>query len=102
MVRFITPCLRIMCECLAQNSYSHNAIYWDTQIRDSMDPKQNISDDLRNYAFIWDYEGKSIVHPEGLHLVYILLDMIKLLVKRELCHGCSDVAEKFIIQIRNK
>jgi signal transduction histidine kinase len=44
--------------------HRHLQEFTDTVNPTNSNLKQNITDaSLGNYAFIWDYEGKSIVHP---------------------------------------
>jgi len=67
IVRFITPVFKDgEKEGYVSLALDHTHImqFTDTYNPTDIDPTQNISDGAEgNYAFIWDYEGKSIAHP---------------------------------------
>ena len=95
IVRFITPVFKnnekIGYISLALD-HTHIMQFTDTSNPTSMDPKQNISDaSLGNYAFIWDYEGKSIAHPRH----HSILGYDKTTGKRVMPWLSSDIAEKY-------
>ena len=50
--------------------HTHIMQFTETFDPTNINPKQNISDAAAgNYAFIWDYEGKSIAHPRHYSIV---------------------------------
>ena len=73
IVRFITPVYKNgKKEGYISLALDHTHIMQFTETFDptNVDPKQNISDAAAgNYAFIWDYEGKSIAHPRHYSIV---------------------------------
>ncbi len=73
IVRFITPVYKNgKKEGYISLALDHTHIMQFTETFDptNIDPQQNISDAAAgNYAFIWDYEGKSIAHPRHYSIV---------------------------------
>ena len=73
IVRFITPVYKNgKKEGYISLALDHTHIMQFTETFDptNINPKQNISDAAAgNYAFIWDYEGKSIAHPRHYSIV---------------------------------
>ena len=95
IVRFITPVFennqKIGYISLALD-HTHIMQFTETSNPTSINPKQNISDaSLGNYAFIWDYEGKSIAHPRH----YSIVGYDKSTGKRVMPWLSSDIAEKY-------
>ena len=95
IVRFITPVFKnnekVGYVSLALD-HTHIMQFTETSDPTSINPKQNITDaSLGNYAFIWDYEGKSIAHPRH----YSIVGYDKTTGERVMPWLSSDVAEKY-------
>ena len=95
IVRFITPVFKnnekVGYISLALD-HTHIMQFTETSDPTSINPKQNITDaSLGNYAFIWDYEGKSIAHPRH----YSIVGYDKTTGERVMPWLSSDVAEKY-------
>ena len=95
IVRFITPVFKnnqkIGYISLALD-HRHLKEFINTSNPTGISSKQNIADaSLGNYVFMWDYEGKSIVHPRD----YSIVGYDKNTGKLALPWLSSDVAEKF-------
>ena len=95
IIRFITPVFKNNQKIgYVSIALDHNHI---REFTDTMNPtgthlKQNISDaTLGNYAFMWDYEGKSISHPRD----YSIVGYDKNTGKRVLPWLSADIAEKY-------
>ena len=95
IIRFITPVYKndekIGYISLALD-HRHIQEFTDTVNPTSISLKQNISDaTLGNYAFIWDYEGKNIVHPRH----YSIFGYDKNTGEKVMPWLSTDIAEKF-------
>lgn len=95
IVRFITPVYKNN-EKIAYISLAldHEHIMQFTDTFDVTTPQamQNISDaSLGNYAFMWDYEGKSIAHPRH----YFIVGYDKNTGKRAMPWLSSEVAQEY-------
>lgn len=95
IVRFITPVYKNgKKEGYISLALDHTHIMQFTETFDptGINPKQNISDATAgNYAFIWDYEGKSIAHPRH----YSIVGYDKNTGKLAMPWLSADLAEKF-------
>lgn len=101
IIRFITPVYKndekIGYISLALD-HRHLQEFTDTVNPTNSNLKQNITDaSLGNYAFIWDYEGKSIVHPRH----YSILGYDKDTGEKVMPWLSLDVAEKFYSSNQN-
>ena len=95
IIRFITPVFKnnekIGYISIALD-HRHIQEFTDTLNPTSINLKQNIADaTLGNYAFIWDYEGKSIAHPRD----YSIFGYDKNSGEKVMPWLSADVAEKF-------
>lgn len=95
IVRFITPVYKsnqkVGYVSLALD-HRHLKEFINTSNPTGISSKQNIADaSLGNYVFMWDYEGKSIVHPRDYSIVGYDKDTGKL----ALPWISADIAEKF-------
>ncbi|PUE67669.1 sensor histidine kinase [Arcobacter lacus] len=95
IIRFITPVFKnnekIGYISMALD-HRHIQEFTDTLNPTSINLKQNIADaTLGNYAFIWDYEGKSIAHPRD----YSIFGYDKNSGEKVMPWLSADVAEKF-------
>lgn len=95
IVRFITPVYKNKEKVgYVSLALDHRHIQ---EFTNTIDPtketlKQNITDaTLGNYAFMWDYEGKSIVHPRD----YSIVGYDKKTGERVMPWLSADIAEKF-------
>ncbi len=95
IIRFITPVFKKGQKIgYVSMALDHNHI---REFTDTLNPtgtylKQNISDaTLGNYAFMWDYEGKSISHPRD----YSIVGYDKNTGKRAIPWLSADIAEKY-------
>ncbi|MFY9093177.1 HAMP domain-containing sensor histidine kinase, partial [Aliarcobacter butzleri] len=78
--------------------HRHLQEFTDTVNPTNSNLKQNITDaSLGNYAFIWDYEGKSIVHPRH----YSIFGYDKNTGEKVMPWLSLDVAEKFYSSNQN-
>jgi signal transduction histidine kinase len=78
--------------------HRHIQEFTDTLNPTSINLKQNIADaTLGNYAFIWDYEGKSIAHPRD----YSIFGYDKNSGEKVMPWLSADVAEKFYSSNKN-
>ena len=95
IIRFVTPVFKNNQKIgYVSIALDHNHIreFTDTMNPTGIYPKQNISDaTLGNYAFMWDYEGKSISHPRD----YSIVGYDKNTGKRALPWLSADTAEKY-------
>ncbi|MFX4266658.1 ATP-binding protein [Aliarcobacter butzleri] len=101
IIRFITPVYKndekIGYISLALD-HRHLQEFTDTVNPTNSNLKQNITDaSLGNYAFIWDYEGKSIVHPRH----YSIFGYDKNTGEKVMPWLSLDVAEKFYSSNQN-
>ncbi|MDN5087789.1 sensor histidine kinase [Aliarcobacter butzleri] len=101
IIRFITPVYKndekIGYISLALD-HKHLQEFTDTVNPTNSNLKQNITDaSLGNYAFIWDYEGKSIVHPRH----YSIFGYDKNTGEKVMPWLSLDVAEKFYSSNQN-
>ncbi|MCT7609506.1 HAMP domain-containing histidine kinase [Aliarcobacter butzleri] len=101
IIRFITPVYKndekIGYISLALD-HRHLQNFTDTVNPTNSNLKQNITDaSLGNYAFIWDYEGKSIVHPRH----YSIFGYDKNTGEKVMPWLSLDVAEKFYSSNQN-
>ena len=101
IVRFITPVYKngekIGYVSLALD-HRHIQEYTNTVNPTNTSLKQNISDaTLGNYAFMWDYEGKSIAHPRD----YSILGYDKNTGERVMPWLSADLAEKYYQSNKN-
>ncbi|MCG3671040.1 sensor histidine kinase [Aliarcobacter butzleri] len=101
IIRFITPVYKndekIGYVSLALD-HRHLQEFTDTVNPTNSNLKQNITDaSLGNYAFIWDYEGKSIVHPRH----YSIFGYDKNTGEKVMPWLSLDVAEKFYSSNQN-
>jgi signal transduction histidine kinase len=101
IVRFITPVYKngekIGYISLALD-HRHIQEYTNTVNPTNTSLKQNISDaTLGNYAFMWDYEGKSIAHPRD----YSILGYDKNTGERVMPWLSADLAEKYYQSNKN-
>lgn len=101
IIRFITPIYKndekIGYISLALD-HRHLQEFTDTVNPTNSNLKQNITDaSLGNYAFIWDYEGKSIVHPRH----YSIFGYDKNTGEKVMPWLSLDVAEKFYSSNQN-
>jgi len=95
IVRFVTPVFKngekIGYVSMALE-HRHIREFTDTVNPTSQQIKQNISDaTLGNYAFMWDYEGKSISHPRD----YSIVGYDKNTGQRVMPWLSADIAEKY-------
>ena len=95
IVRFVTPVFKngekVGYISMALD-HKHIREFTDTINPTSLQVKQNISDaTLGNYAFMWDYEGKSISHPRD----YSIVGYDKNTGQRVMPWLSSDVADKY-------
>ena len=95
IVRFVTPVFKngekVGYVSMALD-HKHIREFTDTINPTSLQVKQNISDaTLGNYAFMWDYEGKSISHPRD----YSIVGYDKNTGQRVMPWLSSDVADKY-------
>ncbi|BAK72475.1 HAMP domain-containing sensor histidine kinase [Arcobacter sp. L] len=95
IIRFITPVFKNN-EKIGYISvaldHRHIQEFTDTVNPTSINLKQNIADaSLGNYAFIWDYEGKSIAHPRD----YSIFGYDKNSGEKVMPWLSADVAQKF-------
>lgn len=95
IVRFITPVYKsnqkVGYVSLALD-HRHIKEFINTSNPTGISSKQNIADaSLGNYTFMWDYQGKSIVHPRDYSIVGYDKDTGKL----ALSWLSADIAEKF-------
>ncbi len=95
LVRFVTPVFKngekVGYVSMALD-HKHIREFTDTINPTSLQVKQNISDaTLGNYAFMWDYEGKSISHPRD----YSIVGYDKNTGQRVMPWLSSDVADKY-------
>jgi len=95
IVRFVTPVYKNNQKVAYLSlALDHEHIMQFTEKFDPTTPeaKQNISDaSLGNYAFMWDYEGKSIAHPRH----YFIAGYDKNTGKRVMPWLSSEVAQEF-------
>ncbi|MFX4236834.1 ATP-binding protein [Aliarcobacter butzleri] len=101
IIRFITPVFKnnekIGYISIALD-HRHIQEFTDTLNPTSINLKQNIADaTLGNYAFIWDYEGKSIAHPRD----YSIFGYDKNSGEKVMPWLSADVAEKFYSSNKN-
>ena len=95
IVRYITPVFKngqkIGYVSMALD-HKHIREFTDTSNPTGTNVKQNIPDaSLGNYAFMWDYEGKSISHPRD----YSIVGYDKNTGKRAMPWLSADIAEKY-------
>ncbi|MCT7580842.1 sensor histidine kinase [Aliarcobacter butzleri] len=101
IIRFITPVFKnnekVGYISMALD-HRHIQEFTDTLNPTSINLKQNIADaTLGNYAFIWDYEGKSIAHPRD----YSIFGYDKNSGEKVMPWLSADVAEKFYSSNKN-
>ena len=101
IIRFITPVFKNN-EKIGYISvaldHRHIQEFTDTVNPTSINLKQNIADaSLGNYAFIWDYEGKSIAHPRD----YSIFGYDKNSGEKVMPWLSADVAQKFYSSNKN-
>ena len=95
IIRFVTPVFKndqkIGYISMALD-HKHIREFTDTSNPTGVNTKQNIPDaTYGNYAFIWDYEGKSIVHPRD----YSIVGYDKNTGNRAMPWLSVDIAEKY-------
>lgn len=95
IIRFVTPVFKndqkIGYISMALD-HKHIREFTDTSNPTGANTKQNIPDaTYGNYAFIWDYEGKSIVHPRD----YSIVGYDKNTGNRVMPWLSADIAEKY-------
>ena len=95
IIRFVTPVFKndqkIGYISMALD-HKHIREFTDTSNPTGTNTKQNIPDaTYGNYAFIWDYEGKSIVHPRD----YSIVGYDKNTGNRVMPWLSADIAEKY-------
>ncbi|MFY9090063.1 ATP-binding protein [Arcobacter aquimarinus] len=95
IIRFVTPVYKNNQKvAYISLALDHKHVMQFTEKFDPTTPeaKQNISDaSLGNYAFMWDYEGKSIAHPRH----YSIVGYDKNTGKRAMPWLSSEVAQEF-------
>ncbi|MGE0050845.1 MAG: ATP-binding protein [Arcobacter sp.] len=101
IIRFITPVFKNnekIGYISAALDHRHIQEFTDTVNPTSINLKQNIADaSLGNYAFIWDYEGKSIAHPRD----YSIFGYDKNSGEKVMPWLSADVAQKFYSSNKN-
>ncbi|MDD2886935.1 MAG: ATP-binding protein [Aliarcobacter sp.] len=95
IIRFVTPVFKngekVGYVSMALD-HSHIREFTDTVNPTGQEIKQNISDaTLGNYAFMWDYEGKSISHPRD----YSIVGYDKNTGQKVMPWLSADIAEKY-------